>query len=181
MAHKHDKIVADIQLIVGPSVPVNLSSVEIDYIEGLEGPYQEVAVYRAAKGQFDRLGKAEESRILAQTIAGLEIELVNREVQEYNSNRAWVDNYGNFQQKQLKQLELEKIIANTLIQQQALQLQQVEATQQQVAQNNQFLSGTLGDLGTGQSTTSIAVPPKPPKPTIKLPEVVGRKFRGVPK
>jgi hypothetical protein len=244
MALNYDKVTADIQTIVGPSVPVNLSSVELDCILGLEEPYREVAICRAAKGQLDRLGKAEESRILAQTIAQLEIELALKEIEEYDSNRAWVDKYkfevtyptvdpnwknpdcaecydtgwvcdyqglhrypctscvkGKEKEEKIvakgakaqqQQLELEKLKADKLLEQQAMKLQQIKSAvlqqtaQQQVAQNNQFLSGMLGGgaaiPGTEQSTTSITVPPEPPPaPTVKLPEVVGRKFRGVQK
>jgi hypothetical protein len=94
-----DQIRAKIQLLLGDvQYPHGIMADEIDYIVGLQGGYQELAICQAALGHLvaknaDQLMK----NYLRTQIDNLAKNLSQQEVSAVNKNHAWSDKYGNLQ------------------------------------------------------------------------------------
>lgn len=72
-------------------------STEVDYILGLEGQYQNVAIHQAALGQLVRMASyPDHQEFLKNKIENLSKEIAAHEVEMYNKKQAWASKYGEF-------------------------------------------------------------------------------------
>jgi hypothetical protein len=93
---ERDKIRARIQMLLGGvEYPHGIMAMEISYIAGLSGSYQDLAIYQAALGQLIAKGAdpiMQDS--LKKQIQDMAAKLQQMEVEAVNANKAWADKYG---------------------------------------------------------------------------------------
>jgi hypothetical protein len=95
VTHKQkNEVLADIQLIVGPT-KVNISSIELDYICGLDGAYQHLAIMQAALGQMImQKVPMDTTDALKKQIEEKGKQIADAEVAAYHQKQIWVDKFG---------------------------------------------------------------------------------------
>ena len=92
---------SDIAAAINDYLPTEMQysnySTELDYIQGLQGIYQEIAINQAALGFLIRMAAdPERQENFKQKIEQLGKEVAAHEVELYNSKQAWTDKYGGF-------------------------------------------------------------------------------------
>ncbi|HXC04750.1 MAG TPA: hypothetical protein VNZ86_08345 [Bacteroidia bacterium] len=93
---ERDKIRARIQMLLGGvEYPHGIMAMEISYIAGLSGSYQDLAIYQAALGQLIAKGADPILQdLLKKQIQEMAAKLQQEEVEAVNANKAWADKYG---------------------------------------------------------------------------------------